>query len=119
MTVKRGDVVLVDYPFADATGSKVRPALVVQADYNNARIANTVVVMITRRKHRAALEPTQILVDPASAEGRTTGLLTTSAITCENLFTINQRRIIRTLGAASDALMLLVDAALKAALDLS
>lgn len=118
MSVNRGDVVLVDYPFADATGSKVRPALVVQSDYNNGRIANTVVVMITRRKHMAASEPTQVLVDPRSPEGQTTGLLTQSAITCENLFTVNQRRIIRTLGRASDGLMRAVDDSLKAALDL-
>ena len=29
--MKRGDVVLMDYPFSDGTGSKVRPALVVLA----------------------------------------------------------------------------------------
>lgn len=118
MSVKRGDVVLVNYPFADASGSKVRPALVVQADYNNARIANTVVVMITRRKRLAASEPTQLLVDPLSPDGQATGLLTQSAITCENLFTVNQGRIIRTLGRVSDAIMLAVDDCLKAALDL-
>lgn len=119
MSVRRGDVVLVDYPFADATGSKVRPALVVQADYNNIRIANTVIVMITRRAHLAAVEPSQVLVDPLSPDGQTTGLITQSAITCENLFTVNQRRVIRTLGRASDALMRAVDNCLKAALDLS
>jgi mRNA interferase MazF len=118
MSVKRGDVVLVDYPFADATGSKVRPALVVQSDHNNARIANTVVAMITRRTHMAASEPTQVLVDPFSPDGQTTGLLTVSAITCENLFTVNQRRAIRTIGKASDAMMRAVDDCLKAALDL-
>ena len=32
MNFSRGDVVLVDYPFSDRTGSKVRPALVVQND---------------------------------------------------------------------------------------
>ena len=32
MKVKRGDVVIIDHPFSDATGSKVRPALVVQND---------------------------------------------------------------------------------------
>ena len=32
MKVQRGDVVLVDYPFSDGSGSKVRPTVVVQAD---------------------------------------------------------------------------------------
>jgi mRNA-degrading endonuclease toxin of MazEF toxin-antitoxin module len=30
--MKRGDVVAFDYPFSDGTGSKIRPALVVQAN---------------------------------------------------------------------------------------
>lgn len=119
MSVSRGDVVLVDFPFPDGTGSKVRPALVVQADRNNARIANTVVAMITRRTHKATSEPTQVLVDPKRTDGQPTGLLTLSAITCENLFTVNQRRIIRTLGKASDTLMIAVDDCLKTALDLN
>lgn len=62
MSVYRGDVVIVDFPFPDATGSKVRPALVVQSDRNNGRIANTVVAMITRRTRKATSEPTQVLV---------------------------------------------------------
>jgi hypothetical protein len=32
MRVKRGDVVLVDYPYSDRAGSKVRPCVVVQND---------------------------------------------------------------------------------------
>ena len=32
MKVRRSEVVLVDFPYSDHTGSKVRPALVVQAD---------------------------------------------------------------------------------------
>ena len=33
--MNRGDVVEVDWPFSDLTGSKRRPAVVVQADYLN------------------------------------------------------------------------------------
>jgi mRNA-degrading endonuclease toxin of MazEF toxin-antitoxin module len=35
MNVRRGDVVLADLPYSDRTGSKKRPALVVQCDRNN------------------------------------------------------------------------------------
>ena len=34
----RGDVVELDWPFSDLTGSKRRPAVVVQADYLNGLI---------------------------------------------------------------------------------
>lgn len=109
---------LVDFPFANGTGSKIRPAVVVQSDHNNGRIANTVVAMITRRTHKAASEPTQLLIDPKTADGQTTGLAMVSAITCENLFTVNQRRVTRTLGKVSPATMQAVDDCLKAALAL-
>jgi mRNA interferase MazF len=38
MNVQRNDVVLVDFPFTDGSGSKVRPALVVQNDRDNGRL---------------------------------------------------------------------------------
>jgi len=31
--MNRGEVVLVDWPYSDLTGSKPRPAVVVQADF--------------------------------------------------------------------------------------
>jgi mRNA-degrading endonuclease toxin of MazEF toxin-antitoxin module len=40
--MKRGEVVLVDGPFSDRTGSKLRPAVVVQADFLNGLIDDTV-----------------------------------------------------------------------------
>lgn len=47
MTIKRGDVVLIDAPFITRPGSKIRPMLVVQNDTNNARMANTIVANCT------------------------------------------------------------------------
>ena len=46
MTVNRGDVVLVDYPFTTG-GAMMRPALVVQNDRDNARMTNTIVAQIS------------------------------------------------------------------------
>jgi mRNA interferase MazF len=57
MNVQRGDVVLLDYPYASGGGAKVRPALVVQNDRDNQRLTNTIVVQITSVTRRA-LEPT-------------------------------------------------------------
>lgn len=44
MNVQRGEVVLVDYPYASGTGAKVRPALVIQNDRDNQRLLNTIVI---------------------------------------------------------------------------
>jgi mRNA-degrading endonuclease toxin of MazEF toxin-antitoxin module len=45
--MKRGDVVIVPFPFQDRPGEKIRPAVVVQSDAENGRLANTVLVMVT------------------------------------------------------------------------
>src|SRR5580700_5936632 len=45
--MKRGDVVVVDWPYSDRTGSKLRPAVVVQADFLNGPIDDTVLVSIS------------------------------------------------------------------------
>jgi mRNA interferase MazF len=63
MNVQRGDVVLIDYPYTRGGGSKVRPALVIQNDRDNYRVANTIIAQITGNVLRATTEPTQLLVD--------------------------------------------------------
>ena len=47
MMYRRGDVVMVDHPFSDARGSKMRPMLIVQSDLRNQRLNQTVVAMLT------------------------------------------------------------------------
>ncbi len=119
MTVNRGDVVLLNYPFSSGRGAKVRPALVVQSESNNSRLTNTIVAMITRSTQRAQHEPTQYLLDPATPEGNAAGVLHPSAITCENLLTVEQQLIFRKIGSLSAAAMQQVDNCLKAALQLA
>jgi len=93
MTVRRGDVVLLDYPFAAGGGGKVRPALVVQNDLDNGRLLNTIVVMITGRTQRATREPTQLLIDISTPDGRQSGLVMNSAVNCANFFTVGQVKV--------------------------
>jgi mRNA interferase MazF len=119
MTVSRGDIVLVDFPFASGGGSKVRPALVVQNDTDNRRLSNAILAMVTSQTKRSGAEPTQLLIDLATPEGRQSGLLMDSVVNCVNLFTVDQRRILRVLGNLPDSLMSGVDACLKAALQLA
>src|SRR4051812_42714537 len=66
MSYARGDIILADLPFTDLSGSKVRPALVVQSDHNNARLDDVILALITRTTARASTEPTQLLVDICS-----------------------------------------------------
>jgi mRNA interferase MazF len=117
MSVRRGDVVLLQAPFTSRAGSKTRPMLVVQNDGNNARMANTILVFITTNLGRAS-EPTRVLVDVQAADGRQSGLKQDSVVSCENLLTARQSDILHTIGHLPDSLMQRVDQALKVSLAL-
>ncbi len=72
--MKRGDVVLVFYPFASGAGGKRRPGLVVQNDADNSRMAATIVAQITTNLARAG-EPSHLLIDASTKDGLRSGLL--------------------------------------------
>ncbi len=118
MRSKRGDVVLLDYPFSDSSGTKVRPALVVQSDIYNAKLTSTIVALITKNLSRVAHEPAQMFIDIGTPAGSASGLRTTSALVCTNLFTVHERHIIKTIGHLPGSLMTLADACVKVALGL-
>jgi mRNA interferase MazF len=115
--MKRGDVVIVEFPFVDGQRGKNRPALIVQNDRDNRRLTNTVVAMISGKIAHAA-ERTQLLVDPATPEGSSSGLHGPSVVKCCSLFTVAQADIQRIIGRLSDVMMAKVEACLKAALEL-
>jgi len=116
MMVQRGDVVLVDYPYSDRTGSKLRPCLVVQNDQNNQRLDDTIVVTISRRIDRAQSEATQLVIDINTPAGQQSGLLSTSAVQCENVLTVDRRFVIRRIGHLPPSLMQQINDCLKASL---
>jgi mRNA interferase MazF len=116
--MRRGDVVLVDFPFATGGGTKVRPSLVIQCDRNNARLEDTIVAVIRSRTARAATEPTQYLIDLSHPDWRSSGLKLPSVVKCENIYTFNNRRILRLIGQLSITTMQQINDCLKASLDL-
>ena len=115
MTPQRGDVVLVRFPFSSGTGSKVRPAVVIQNDRNNQRLTNVIVAAITTTTHRSG-EPTQLLIELATAQGQQSGLVKDSVITFENLATIDTGNVIRKIGTLPASMMQQVNDCLKASL---
>src|SRR5690349_1076566 len=114
MSASRADVVIVRWPYSDQTGSKVRPAVVVQADFLNGRIDDTVLVLITRQSRQASA--TEVEIDPAVETG--CGLPHVSVAVCNNVLTIDQGLIRRTIGQLSDAATQQINDRLKTALDL-
>src|SRR5437879_3411575 len=118
MNIQRGDVVMVDWLFSDRTGSKRRPALVVQADVYNVALDDTILALITGSARRRLGAATQLEIDIGSPDGARTGLAINSVVQCENLVTVDRNFILRIRGQLSTALMQKVNACLKAALEI-
>jgi mRNA-degrading endonuclease toxin of MazEF toxin-antitoxin module len=115
--IRRGDVVITGIDQGPSLPVKRRPVVVVQSDHNNARLDSAIVAMITSNISRVTSEATQVLIDVTTGEGQQTGLLHTSAVKCEKLYTKLQSDM-RKIGTVPGVLMQQVDAALKASLDL-
>jgi mRNA interferase MazF len=118
MKVKRGDVILLDHPFSDASGSKVRPALVVQDDTRNARLTETIVALITKNLKHVGTDRTQLLIDLSTPDGKASGLNINSAVKCGKLYTVHEDAVRKRIGLLSAALMRQIDDCLKLALGL-
>lgn len=117
MTLRRGDIALAHYPFASGTGHSRRPVLILQNDSYNQRIRNTIVAQITTNLTRAN-DPAHLLIDIATADGKESGLLHDSIVSCLNLATLTDDRIDKAIGHLSDALMMQVNGCLRVALAL-
>jgi mRNA interferase MazF len=107
--MNRGDVVEVDWQFSDLTGSKIRPAVVVQADYLNGIIDDTVLVQITSTKH--GIPDTEVEIDPTVESS--SGLSKVCVASCANVLTFDQALIIRVIGYLSPGAMSQVEFCLK------
>lgn len=117
MSFRRGDVAIALFPNADGSRSKPRPVVVVQADVYNVKIRNLVVAAITSNlKH--ANDPASLVIDVSTMEGKASGLVQNSVVSCINLATIDENLFARTIGQLSTTLMQQVDVCLKRALDL-
>ncbi len=118
MNVQRGDVVMADWIYSDRTGSKRRPALVVEADAYNTVLDDTILALITSSARRRVGAATQLEIDISTPDGQQTGLSINSVVQGENLVTIDRQLIYRIRGRLSAVLMQKVDDCLKAALEL-
>jgi len=116
--IQREDIVVVAFPYVRGGGGKSRPALVIQCNGDNQRLSNTIVAMITGNIRYAETEPTQLLIDPSTRDGQSSGLSYPSAVKCGNLYTVDQRDILTTIGRLPASAMAQIESRLKAALEL-
>jgi len=119
MTVARGDVVLINFPQGSGQPPKRRPAVVVQSNHNNTRLSNSIFTMLTSNTSLASNEATQFLIDLNTPQGLQSGLAHSSAVKCENIHTLPQASVIRTIGSLPPDTMKQVDDCLKESLGLA
>jgi mRNA interferase MazF len=112
--MNRGDVVIVDWPYSDLSGSKLRPAVVVQADFLNGLVDDTIYVKVQTQQY--AIPGTEVELDPA-AETRS-GLKHLCYASCKDLLTREQALVHHALGVLSDAAMRQIEACLKTVLEI-
>lgn len=113
--MNRGDVVEVNWPFTDLTGSKVRPAVVVRSDFLTGLIDDTVLVKITGTAY--GVPGTEVLLDPTVET--TSGLSKVCYACCYAILTRDEAVIGRVVGSLSLAAMQEIEACLKSVLELS
>jgi len=93
--LRQGDIVLVPFPFADLTGRKMRPAVVVSADPPFAElIVAFITSVLTNRSSRGA--EVELLKSDSGFRG--SGLKADSLIRLDKLVTLSSNMISRRLG---------------------
>jgi mRNA interferase MazF len=107
--MNRGDVVLVDWAYSDLTGTKLRPAVVVQADFLNGRLDDTILVQITGTRH--GVSGSEVGIDPTQEP--TSGLKKVSYVSYTNILTFEQIQIHQIIGYLSPSAMRQIEACLK------
>lgn len=95
--MKRGDVVLIKFPFTDLSSTKVRPALVISNDNYNINQDDVVVLLVTSNVSRTSSD--DYIIDPRDTEFRNTGLKQISAFRVGKIQTLNKRLINSKLGS--------------------
>jgi mRNA-degrading endonuclease toxin of MazEF toxin-antitoxin module len=116
--MRRGDVILAKVPHATGIAPKTRPALVVQSDFYNQRIANFLVATITSNLTRRN-DTAHFFIGAFTSVGRSAGLHRDSLVSCLNLAVIPSSDVVSKIGKLPKVAMVQIDECLKAALGIA
>src|SRR5262249_8826802 len=115
--MNRGDVILVRFPHPSGLRGKKRPAVVVQSDAYAGTISTLVVAEVTKNLTMSS-DPACLFIDTNTPEGKATGLVRDSVVSCLVLMTIYADTVAQVLGTLSPTLKQKLNDRLKAALGL-
>jgi mRNA-degrading endonuclease toxin of MazEF toxin-antitoxin module len=115
--MNRGDVVLVRFPHPSGLRGKKRPAVIVQSDAYAGRVSTLVVAEVTKNLTMAN-DPACLFIDTTTPDGKSTGLVRDSVVSCLVLVTVYADTVAQVLGTLSPPMKARLDDCLRAALEL-
>lgn len=113
--MNRGDVILVRFPHPSGVRGKKRPAVIIQADAYMAVVSTVVVAEITKNLALAG-DPACLFIDVNTPEGKATGLIHDSVLSCLLLPTVDAGKVVQVLGSLSPTMKQQLNDCLKAGL---
>jgi len=113
----RGDVILVRFPHPSGMRGKKRPAVIVQSDAYAGAVSTLVVAEVTKNLTMAG-DPACLFIDVNTPEGKATGLVRDSVVSCLVLVTVYSDTVAQVLGSLSADMKLTLNDCLKVALEL-
>lgn len=116
--VRRGSIVLVQYPFTDLRGKKVRPAMILTPDHFLPLFQDVACLFISSVIPSHPL-PTDMILTTDHPSFPTTGLKCHSVLRTHKFTVLHKSLIYRVLGETDTILMPLIESKLRIALGLS
>ena len=108
---------MVRFPHPSGLRGKKRPAVVVQSDAYAGTVGTRIVAEVTKNLAMAS-DPACLFIDTSTSEGKATGLVRNSVVSCLVLMTVYADEVAQVLGTLPLTMKQKLDGCLKAALGL-
>lgn len=115
--MKRGDVVLIKFPFTNFSSTKVRPALVISNDSYNSIQDDVVLLLIT--SNISKVSPDDFILGTSDPEFKSTGLKLASTFRVGKIQTLDKKLINSRLGCVGPNTLNKIEDLLRNLLQLS
>lgn len=114
MSLRRGDIVLVPFPFTDLSSKKVRPAVILSPDPQQ----EDVIVAFISSVIPLSLSRSEYLLSQDDADFKASGLKVSSVFKTHKVMTLSRSRILRHLGRLAPPVQSEIDEKIAIALGL-
>ncbi|MBI1871612.1 MAG: type II toxin-antitoxin system PemK/MazF family toxin [Chlamydiae bacterium] len=111
MSLSRGDVVLLSFPFTDLSSQKVRPAVVLSRESYNNKGEDIIVCSVTSNINRQGLF--NIKIDDSHPEFSISGFKLPSAIIVDKIHSLHNSLVKRKLGSLGQKTLSKIEKILK------